>query len=484
MKWIKNNLLLLLIIIQPFLDVFAYFSMNTKYSIIPFLIRSITLFATTVYSFFFTSNNKYRKYVVLVTIFGTCHFINSYFVSNVSLVDDIKEFVRVFYMPLLTTSIFVCVKDNDKAFTQIKNGITINLVQIFSIIMLNVITGEIVYTYSEGIGLRGWFYNSNSQSVILCFCVPFVLYYIYKKNNILMTILFSAISFFLLYSNGTTGCYLLLIPTFGLLMYDIVFTNKNMNKLWLILLCLPLLCTVVLHKYSPDYRISHLTEQSINETKKEQEEIEKKPGNVVSENNKPGSNKPNTSETPNKDSNISTGKTNEQKLIDHYFDKQFVKDYGYETIIDAIGDKMTIDYLVNNRYRKKLVASVIFNSSSLTTKLLGFEFQKCNQYGVDLETDYSAILYYFGYIGFIIYLLLPLYVLSFLIKELLKNIKIVLDSEFILLLSMFTMLNLFAELSGSLLKRPNASIYLGLLFLAILFKFNRSDTSEKKECNK
>ena len=80
-------------------------------------------------------------------------------------------------------------------------------------------------------------------------------------------------------------------------------------------------------------------------------------------------------------------------LVDHYFNKKFIEDYGYETIINKIGKDMSIEKLVNNRFRKKVVASIIFDNSELTTKLLGFEFSQIKQYDVDLESDYSAIMY-------------------------------------------------------------------------------------------
>ena len=66
-----------------------------------------------------------------------------------------------------------------------------------------------------------------------------------------------------------------------------------------------------------------------------------------------------------------------------------------------------------------------------------------------------------------------LFTLYILLKELFHNYKKIFDSEYILLTSMFIMLNLFAELSGSLLKRPNASIYLGLIILIIIFKYSK-----------
>lgn len=464
MKWIKEHLIILLIIIQPLLDVMAYFALNTKFAIVPFAIRGLTLVILFCLAFLKKNGRSFIKYAFLILVFGFCHFANSLFTTNINIIEDVKEFVRVFYMPLLVVSSCILIKNRENAVSQIKVGIIINMIQIFLIIILGVITGNIVYTYAEGVGLRGWFYNSNSQSLILCFIVPFSLYYIFKKGNRYLTLFFAIICFFLLFSNGTTGCYLLLIPTYGIIMYDVIFSQKNKSKkIITIIFCLiPIFCTILLYKYSPDYKISHISDSSLKDTKKENNVIK---NNIEKESN--SSAKPSTLPTP------IIKKSYEQLLVDHYFNKKFIEDYGYETIINKIGKDMSIEKLVNNRFRKKVVASIIFDNSELTTKLLGFEFSQIKQYDVDLESDYSAIMYYYGYLGIAVYLILILFTLYILLKELFHNYKKIFDSEYILLTSMFIMLNLFAELSGSLLKRPNASIYLGLIILIIIFKYSK-----------
>ena len=464
MNWIKNHLVLLLIIIQPLLDVMAYFALNTKYAIIPFAIRSFTLIALFFLAFLKKKNNYFVKYVFLILFFGLCHFANSIFTTNINIIEDVKEFVRVFYMPLLVISLCIIIKDRERAISQIKMGIIINMIQIFLIIILGIITGNIVHTYAEGVGLRGWFYNSNSQSVILCLIVPFSLYYIFKNKNRYLTILFAIVCFFLLYSNGTTGCYLLLVPTYGIIIYDAIFSKNNISKkvLTIVIFLIPIFCTILLYKYSPDYKISHISDNSLKDTKRE--------NNVIKDNIEKETN--NSQDGPFLP-NSTIKKSHEQQLVDHYFNKKFIEDYGYESIINKVGKDMQIEKLVNNRFRKKVVASIIFDNSELTTKLLGFEFSQIKQYDVDLESDYSAILYYYGYLGMVVYLILILYTLWILLRKLINNYKCIFDSEYVLLTSMFVMLNLFAELSGSLLKRPNASIYLGLIILIIIFKYSK-----------
>ena len=476
MKKLKEYYILIIIIMQPFLDVIAYFTMGTFFSIVPFIIRSMILLISTIYVLFKKRNKYYIIYLSILFIYTIFHLGNTYFTTNVNLIDNIEEFIRVFYLPILTVNGFYIVGNDEKKIEQIRKGIIINIIIIFIIIIAGVITNTTVNTYAEGYGLRGWFYNSNSQSIILCFCVPFALYYLFKKNNVLCKIISSAIAFFLLYSNGTTGCYLMIIPTFGLLMLDSLFYTKDLKKklIELFILLIPVCSAVIFYKYSPDYKITQLSKASYSETEKNTQNYKDE-----SEKGEGTDGKCNIGE---KNEEINNGvipvETFETKLITYYFNYNFIKDFGYDKILNNIGSKLDVGHLINNRFRKKTVSSVIYNNSPIQTKLLGIDFAQVKSYDSDMESDYSAIFYYFGIIGIIVYLIPFIYIAFIILKKIYKNKKIIFQTEFILLISMFIMLNLFAELSGSLLKRPNASIYLCLLMVYINGKYERKNNEE------
>lgn len=474
-KYIKNNFIFLIIVLQPILDVIAYFCMDTIFSSVAFLIRSLVLSISTIYVLLKMKSKVYIVYMFIIAAFATAHFANTYFTTNINLIEDIKEFIRVFYMPIMAVNIYYLLKDKNNAVNQVKYGIICNVLIIFAIIILGLLTNSTVNTYAEGIGLRGWFYNSNSQSIILCLCVPVMLFYAMRTKKLVVEILATIIGFFLLYSNGTTGCYLMIIPSFLLMMYNsIINTKTKAIKIFEICLFLiPIVSSIVFYKYSPDYKITELANSSYEKTEQYfQEQNAGQEENPV---------------IPPQEPTIPTEPTeplltNEEKIIKKYFSENFIKDYGYETIEQAIGNNLDYQHIVNNRYRKKLVASVVFDNSNLSTKLLGIEFTKIDNYDADMENDYSAIFYYYGYIGLAVYLILIAYIAFILIKTFIKNpIKRIIDTQFILLGSMFIMLNLFAELSGSLLKRPNASIYLSLIIVMILLIY-KGEKNVEKEC--
>ena len=409
------------------------------------------------------------------------------------------------YIKVATFTPEIKVADVEFNLEQIKKGIICNTFMIFIIIILGIITNTTVYTYAEKIGLRGWFYNSNSQSIILCFCVPVMLFYLFKTKKIFWKIVSVCVGYFLLFTNGTTGCYLMIVPAFSLILLDTLVSN--MKKKSKVLQCVFLIAVIsssfFLHKYSPDYKISVIAGNSYQETQKELDEMKEneKPSvdnselnndksdvdNSESNNDKSHANnsEPNNdkSDVDNTESNNSiidnSCKDVECGLIDYYFDERFVQDYGYDVIKKHIGDNFDVEHLVNNRYRKKLVAKVMFNESGVVTKILGFGFSNIKKYDVDLESDYSAIMYYFGYLGLLVYVLVIIYAFYILIKKFIQNPKIIFNMEYILFFSMLIMFNLFAEVSGSLLKRPNVSIYVALLLIIIMIKDREKEYAKK-----
>jgi hypothetical protein len=165
-------------------------------------------------------------------------------------------------------------------------------------------------------------------------------------------------------------------------------------------------------------------------------------------------------------------------IIDYYFDKSFIKDYGYDKILNVIGEDFDYQHFVDNRYRKRLVAEVIFRDSNIFTKMFGFEFTQIKQYDTDLENDISSIYYYYGYIGFVLFISFIFYVLFTGIKCFILNPKIILESQFVILYALFCILILVSEFSGSMLNRPNASIYMSVFAALILSMYAKKGKSK------
>ncbi len=94
----------------------------------------------------------------------------------------------------------------------------------------------------------------------------------------------------------------------------------------------------------------------------------------------------------------------------------------------------------------------------------------CTDGRYDMENDWPALFYYYGYIGFALYAAFVLYFIYLIIRRLVKDLKGSFTVEnFTLLLCLALMLGL-AQFSGAALRRPNVSIYLSLTLALIYYK--------------
>ena len=132
--------------------------------------------------------------------------------------------------------------------------------------------------------------------------------------------------------------------------------------------------------------------------------------------------------------------------------------------------------LADVRLQKRINAELIWEDTGVLTHLFGFEFTEAADY--DLENDYPALYYYYGYVGLGLYLIFLAYFLFIIVKAAIKNFKGVFNLfNFILLLTYIMQLGL-AQFSGAILRRPNASIYLALIIALIFYRCKKAESKK------
>ena len=116
-------------------------------------------------------------------------------------------------------------------------------------------------------------------------------------------------------------------------------------------------------------------------------------------------------------------------------------------------------------------SAMIFEDSDLLTKLVGFEVSNVGFEGTyDMENDWPAIFYYYGYLGFALYIGFLLVFLLRVLKKLLRDFKGSFTADnFTLLLTLALQFGL-AQFSGAILRRPNVSVYMALILGLIWFQ--------------
>ncbi|MEG2685480.1 MAG: O-antigen ligase family protein, partial [Erysipelotrichaceae bacterium] len=381
-------------------------------------------------------------------------------------------------MPVLAISFIYLIKD-DSYKNMTSKAFIINIVVIIISIAISMITNTGEYTYDiYKLGLKGWFSNANSQSIIIVTLIPLALEVLTRKKNILLFSIGTILAWFLMISNGTKVAYLSIYLIFGgfIVYYIMEFflhreNFKRFNTVAIIAYSLLLVISYVGYDKTPRYEMTHGYESAREE---DQAEMDKEFDKMTD-----GSN-------PTLDQMLSNPVQREWilKTYDKLINPSLVEKYGTETVLREYGYLPDAWELTDTRAAKILYSDMLYKKSDMLTKLVGFEYSHVitkDGTSFDLENDYHAVFYYYGYLGFGLYIGFLLYFLVLVLKKVIVDFKGAFTSfNFALILTYLVQLGA-AQFSGAILRRPNVSIYLSIIVALIYYqcKINKKDETIK-----
>lgn len=461
---LKNNWILFIIILQPILDIISYFQSKYMESSYSWIIRIALLFAVFIISFI-KSKNKIKLILKLLPFaaFFILHVINLYRIHSLNIIEDTKYFILVFQMPILAILLIDYIKNTNYDLSKIKNGICYSFIIIAVSTFLAYITNTYQYTYPDSYsGITGWFSSANTISMILCALVPWVLYMSSNSKNILLYIIAHIAVFILLYTNATRACYLTLLASLVVLIFTLLFSKNEYKKLIKILITGAfVLVSIFAYNFSftsnKENVADSVTQRNIEEIKTIVSDIDLD------------------------DIDFNNINTEDNELIlkilnTSYLYTNLIDIHGEQAVIDIMKPRLSAEALSNNRLSKVINAKIEFNNSDTLTKIFGIGYSRISAHSLDLENDLQAVFYYYGYLGFIVYMLFILY---FIIKAgmvFFKNMNVIHDKEYITLLFLVVLLIAGGEYSGAFLRKSNANIYLSLYLVLLAFNFKKNMT--------
>ena len=477
---INNYWLLILIILQPILDVIAFFTSGNGSTVSGYF-RLLTMIALVIIVFANEKNNKrfLIAFLVIVAVYGL-HIINSIRVGYINPKEDIIYMAKVAYMPILALCFCCFIKKTEDADICVKS-ILINFIIVSIIILLSYITKSYTPTYDGPIGISGWVIDDNRccHSDILSTLCIFASYFAVKIKNKFFNIIIPFVVFGLLISNGTKACYLTLFvisaayPSFLLFKYFIKKEKYSENQIIItIVFIIIFVLGIIIYPYSPRYKVDHRENSYLDNVEQKFAEDMKEYGYDI------------YSLEPEE---IEKNQFLKEQYSDYYLHRVYgslpilVETYGTDRIMKALNYTVDSKYLEDTREMKKLYASFIFEDSDFLTKLVGFEFSKLGENkSVDLENDWFAIFYYYGYLAIIAYIGLIIYFIIRVIRvckaDFTNQINLL---NFSLVLCFAIQLGL-GYFSGAMLRRPNASIYLSLVIALLYYQTDLSKIRGKR----
>ena len=469
----KDRWLTILFAVQPCLDVLAYFTRNDRVTPAG-IIRLVLMVALPCYVFFRTTEKK-RFALFLAVTGGFCalHALNCVRNGYLSPVFDIRYMASVVQMPLFAVCFLLAIREERTKDAALYGfGIAAALTVLFLIISRITNTGNV--TYGVGMGYSGWVIdvNRNANSTNLVIFAALSTYLAIRSNKPWVLTLTALTITAVFLSNGTKGCYFSIFLIFlgyaAWLLAEKLVLKKPLQRGMLLILVLCCIFSTAVYPWTPRYRVEASQRESARGAQGEIEATLLEQGIDI------------TDMSPQERFDNPAVK---EVFIFYYWRYLGVKPdlidrFGMDRVLMQYNMSTDVDMLIDSRVMERQYAAMVFQDSDFLTKIVGFEVSQMGYDGIyDLENDWHAVFYYYGYLGFVLYVGFVLYFLWRVIRQLRRDFMGSLKLEnFALLLTLILILGL-AHFSGATLRRPNVSIWLSLV-LALIYFVTEAKTNE------
>lgn len=479
-SFLKNNLFLILICSQPFLDVLAFWTKSesgTASGYIRFAVMALLCIYVLV------NVKSYKRFIpaaAAVVLVFALHMVNCFRRGYLGFASDTRMILSFAYLPVLAVC-FCCITDTERLRDQAVKGIVINCALETLVILISLATGTFMHTYSEGIGISGWVISDNRccHSDILSSVCVMAGYLAVSSKKKPVNVIVPAVIFALLITNGTKVCYMTLLAVSAAFPVFLIFrsfvTKKKLDasqRLVSVVMAVLFAASVAAYPVTPRYKMEELKRATFTDhEKKFAEKMDRLGYNVYAVTL----------------DDIFSDDVLHENFVDYY--KIFVfsnvdvmgRIYSFDRIIEAYDGTVDASILGDARDMKNVYVGFIFSDSDLLTRMFGIEYDSIGEYkGNDLENDWYAIVYYLGYFGFALAVIGVLFILWRIFRLLRGGFHEALtDLNFTLLLGFAMQLGM-AYFSGAIMRRPNASIYVALYIALIFYSTRRIEKEPAK----
>lgn len=460
----RENLLLIVLILQPFLDVLAYIQRDYPISAAGYIRLALTV-CMPVYALLITKRKKaLLGSVGIIAVFSLLHLLNSLRGGMSGVFADTKYMLQVIHMPVLFFS-FLFLYEKDALKKQVTAAFIVNAITSVLLFYLSYFLQSGEYTYSLfPAGWTGWYVIANAQSSILVCLLPLAVYFSVKYFKYYFPLICLPLIYMYI-MNGTKATALALFAVFVavavFVLAELVFVKRDRFRIFTASMAVVLLATSILcyHYCSPRHIINTRTEA---DRQQEQNYIDE----VI-------------------DSNGDSDDPSDKPIKDVYvqfINPNLIDRFGAERVLEAYGDHLNSYDLADMRLKKRVYGQLAWEDCDFADKLVGLNFTTMQHNGdnFDLENDPQAILYYYGYIGAALLLLFLGYYILRILKQLITHFKDTFTLFNFILLLTFALQIFGAVYSGYYFRRPNVSIYMTAVLLLVhcqtepLFKKNKA----------
>ena len=466
----RNHWLMLLIILQPLLDIIAFWTKNPDGTLAGY-VRLIIMLVLPVCLLFILPEKKQKLKLAaamgVIAVFCLAHILNVMRVGPTSLIYEISYTAKTAQMPILAVCFIFAVR-NTQTRNQAYWGLFFAAAVTALALGLSVVTQTANVTYGEGLGVSGWVIDDNrtANSTILVVLSAFAVFCAVKSDKKIINIVVPVLTAIVLMTNGTMTCYLSIFVIFlGFAVFlplEKRIRGCAVNKLAVLVLVAVAAASALAYPLTPKYKIKQAQNSFMEKTENE----------FVSDFDLEGYDL--SAVTPD---DILNNPQIHTIYEDYYWKCLWIlspdmfERYDIDEIMAQYDYTIDATILLNTRNLKKAYVRLMWDHSDLPTKLFGIDCSSAWYNGkVDLENDWPAIFYYYGYLGFAAYCAFVLYFAWLILRRLIKDFKNTFTADnFIIFISYLLLLGI-AEYSGAVLRRPNVSFYLSLVLGLIYYQ--------------
>lgn len=464
--------LTLLIAAQPLLDALAFWTAN-KTATAAGYIRLLLLLILPLY-LLLTGRERKKLLSALgaMALYSLLHMLNCARVGYISPVFDLMYLVKVLQMPVLAVCLSILIRD-EATKRQAFRGILLAGALMLALVVLARLTGTGNSTYGPGLGFSGWVIDDNrtANSILLVTLGSFAVARAVCADSPLWQLVIPCAVTAAYLTNGTKACYFSLYGIFAAYAaYALLrrpIRGEKVKGFAALVLALLMVFATVIYPYTPRARVDTAVAKA------------SQPGEIESALAELGYDV--------------TSMSFEERFADpvvrevferyyrSYFDyviPDLFSRYGVDRIFTWWQMTTDVERLIDTRQIKLCYSGLLWEDCDTLTRLVGFEVSELGFDGIrDLENDWPALFYYYGYLGCGLYVGFILYFLLRVLRKLLRGFRESFTGENVALLFTLCLQLGLAQFSGALVRRPNVSIYLALILALICYATRREEAA-------
>lgn len=462
-------MILLFCVMQPLLDVLGYWQQQLEIPNGVTMFVRMLLLALMLLLGFVLSDRKWVYLcgggVVLLYLIG--HVLSCRAMGYLDPLEDLTEQMRIFLMPATALCFITFLKQNSRSYKAMLIGLMVNLGVILLVELLATLTGTDPHTYSnKNIGVLGWFIWANSQSAILSILCPIAIYFALERfeGRLLPLVGTCLLSFGLLFFCGTRLAYLSLAAAGVGMALCLLLMGKARRRQAVAVLCCALVFLALI-PVSPMVKNQKTLDQNV-QTKQDRIYAAVAPYGVTEE-------------------QTETDDPQALAAAYHFYLQALVDRFGLERVARQYHNSLKVGEIFDRRTMLLSGCRLLMEDAPHSARFFGLELglmrQKTELYDFakdqwhpgtetfDPENDFHGVYYLCGLVGLgLIVCFLLLFALRALIA-LGRAPKDVFTPGFCAFACAFAIALCYAWATVSVLRRNNASVYLGLTLAGLWY---------------